>query len=513
MDKVRIYIVEDEALIAMEISDRLSKLGYEVCGQAAHGEVALQEMPATQPDIVLMDIKLAGTLSGIDTANQLRPLVDVPIVFLSAFSDTQLVNEAISAGPFAYLVKPFDEHELHATLQSVYYKHRVERQRAYTNKLESQLCMAAGIVHDFNNLLQSIMGHLSLIQMKLHPPNNPIANNVKAALQAGHKAAEITRMLFIYTGKSPVKLAKNDLNEITTKSLPSLQALAGSTQAVQLHLSADIPKIMVNEEQISHVLRQLITNSIEASDATSVNIQISTGLMKCDESMFSQNRINEKLKPGVFAYVEVVDTGSGMNHITLQRAFDPFFTTKFLGRGLGLSFVQGIMRSHFGGILITSTLGQGTRIRLIFPMIETPRVATEPALTATIKHEKTDSTTTILVVDDDDMVRNVCAIYLQSQGFETMTAVDGEEALVIFAENSNKIDLVILDWKLPGMNGIQTFEEMRRLRPDVNALLISGYFQEDIYPEFKDKGLSGYLQKPFTFEELQAEVNAILKNS
>lgn len=376
MSKTRIYIVEDEALIAMEISDRLTQMGYDICGRAARGEQALEEIPRTHPDIVLMDIHLAGELTGIETTTRLRHLLDVPVIFLTAFSDASLLKEALDTEPFGYLVKPFEERELHATLQAALYKHRVEHQRMHARKLENQLQIAGSIAHEFNNLLQVITGHLTLARMALQTDNREIARNLDESLRAAQTAADITGRLLVYTGKAHVGLRTTDLNEIVRKYSSSHPLPRGTTSRLQLQLGDGIPSIMANDQQISHLLDQLVTNSVEAIGAAPGTILLSTGMMECDEDMLSHSHLEGNTRPGTFAYLEVADEGCGMDDAALQRAFDLFFTTKFLGRGLGLPSVRGIVQSHGGGLVATSNPGLGTKIRILFSIPDRPHAAT-----------------------------------------------------------------------------------------------------------------------------------------
>ena len=509
----RIYIVENEALIAMEISDRLTQLGYNICGRAARGEQALKEIPQARPDIVLMDIRLAGTLTGIETAAKLRQLLDVPVVFLSAFSDAQLVEGAIGTGAFGYLVKPFDERELHATLQAGLYKHRMEHQHLHARTLENQLQIAGSIAHDFNNLLQVITGHLALARMALLPGNSGIATNLDEAMRAAQTAADIIGTLLVYTGKSHAELRMIDLNKIALKYSASSPLPRGSTSRLQLRLGDGIPSIMANEEQVTHLLNQLVTNSAEAIGAGPGTIELSTGVMECDEDTLSHSHVEGTARPGTFTYLEVADDGCGMDDATLQRAFDLFFTTKFLGRGLGLPSVRGIVQSHGGGLLVTSDPGQGTKVRILFPFQNRPPAATEPASLQQAREDRVDSAKTILVVDDAAMIRFLSQEALELAGYQVLTADSGAAALALFQEHHHEIGCVLLDLSMPGMDGIQTFEALQQIRPGTKVLLVSGYHPDALRLQYGEKGFRGFLKKPFPLQALCDEVERLLNSA
>jgi len=508
----RIYIVENESLIAMEISDRLTQLGYNICGRATRGEQAVEDILRANPDIVLMDIRLAGELNGIETAAKLRQLLDVPIVFLSAFSDPQLVEGAICTGAFGYLVKPFEERELHATLQAGLYKHRMEHLHMHARTLENQLQIAGSIAHDFNNLLQVITGHLTLARMALLPDNSGIATNLDEAMRAAQTAADITDTLLVYTGKSHAELRMIDLNKIVLKYSASSPLPRGSTSRLQLRLGDGIPSIMANEEQIAHLLDQLVTNSAEAIGAGPGTIELSTGVMECDEDTLSHSHVEGIALPGTFAYLEVADDGCGMNAATLQRAFDLFFSTKFVGRGLGLPAVRGIAQSHKGGLLVTSHPGQGTTVHILFPVQDRPRGATEPAPPQQAGGGRPDSADTILVVDDAAMIRALSQEILELSGYRVLTADSGAAALALFQEHHREIGCVLLDLSMPGMDGLQTFEALQQIKPGTKVLLVSGYHPDTLRLQYGDKGFRGFLKKPFQLSVLRDEVERLLNS-
>ena len=512
METARIYIVEDEALIAMEISDRLTKLGYAVCGKAARGKQALEDIPRDNPDIVLMDICLAGELTGIETAAKLRQLLDVPIVFLTAFSDGALLKEALGTEPFGYLVKPFEERELHATLQAALYRHRMERQRMHARKLENQLQIAGSIAHEFNNLLQVVEGHLTLAQTALPSNRKDIADNLNKAMQAAQTAAGITDKLLVYTGKSHAELKMTDLNEIVRRYSASPLLPHESARRLQLHLGDGIPSVIANEEQISHLLDQLITNSAEAIGAGPGTIRLSTGVMECDEALLAHSHMEGTARPGTFAYLEVADDGRGMDAATLQRAFDLFFSTKFVGRGLGLPAVRGIVQSHHGGLLITSHPGQGTTVRILFPIQDRPHAATEPAPPQQAREDRVDLAKTILVVDDAAMIRFLSQEALELAGYQVLTADSGTAALALFQEHHHEIGCVLLDLSMPGMDGIQTFEALQQIKPDTKVLLVSGYHPDALRLQYGEKGFRGFLKKPFQLSVLYEKVERLLNN-
>jgi CheY-like chemotaxis protein len=251
----------------------------------------------------------------------------------------------------------------------------------------------------------------------------------------------------------------------------------------------------------------LITNASDALGERSGVIMIRTGAMQASAQYLSSMFITDGIEPGMYCYVEVSDTGCGMEEQTVAQIFEPFFSTKFTGRGLGLAAVLGIVRGHRGAIRVYSELGKGTTFKVLLP-------ASEKDETTSVSGEGFDprwrSSGTILVVDDEDTVRAVAQSILKRFGFEVELVSNGIEGLNTFRDDPQRYRLVIMDLTMPGMSGEELFREMRALRPDVRVILISGYNEQEATNLFVGKGLAGFLQKPFTPAELIAAVRQTL---
>ena len=259
----------------------------------------------------------------------------------------------------------------------------------------------------------------------------------------------------------------------------------------------------------------LITNAAEAIGSEPGSIVITTGVLECDKKLFQQSRLGEKPKPGRYVYIDVTDSGCGMNEEMQHRIFEPFYTTKFTGRGLGMSSVLGIIKSHNGAILLHSEPGFGSTFKVLLPIFTGEHFATPPNTTAYHELSKplSDTTGTVLVVDDEKLVREVCGEYLKGMGLQTLSAADGREAVTVFKQHADNITLIILDLSMPNMDGVATLHELRQLQPDLKVIIISGHDKQTTAKNFINDQPDGFIQKPFQMQELHEKITGILHGS
>ena len=372
--------------------------------------------------------------------------------------------------------------------------------------------MAGGIAHDFNNQLAVVLGNLELA-LTDHNLDQETRLSIENAIKASERSAELSRQMLIYSG-SAFYLSKDiHLDELLNRNFGLMKLGFPKNISLNLESYSSLPPIKGDPEQIQRAIVNLLTNASEAIGDTKGDVTIKTGVMDCDPTYLSHSRLEEKPEPGRFVFLEIADNGCGMNDETLQRIFDPFFTTKFWGRGLGMAEVMGIVKGHHGALMVDSQIGKGTIIRVLFPamILDLPSLKTSEV--TAVMASKSDSIAerkTILVVDDEELVRGMILRRLQVLGYDTIEAPDGESGVSVFRERLNQIDLVMLDFAMPKMNGVEAFGELIRIKPDVKVILCSGYTEDDVLQSFPGQRPAGVLHKPYKMEALKAELDRLL---
>ena len=366
-------------------------------------------------------------------------------------------------------------------------KRRLEDQFRESQKFETIGTLAAGVAHDFNNLLTSIMGNASLVLDAL-PDGSAFREKLEDVVRAGQRAAELTHQLLAYSGKGRHFMQKVELSSLVERVQTLIEATVPKKVSLEIRLEQNLPRIDADPNQVQQVVLNLVSNAAEAIGEGTGSIVVSTGAEATG-----------------YVYLEVRDTGCGMDTLTRTRIFDPFFTTKFTGRGLGLAAVAGIARSHKANIQVNSTLGKGSTFRVCFPAEE----AAEVAGTDTEPRRATVEGATVLVVDDEDMVRRIARATLESHGYKVRVATDGLDA-VKQAREFPDIAVVLLDLTMPLMGGEEAIDDILSARPGVRVIVSTGYERRDAIARFGRKLVSAYLQKPYTSRQLADKVENVL---
>ncbi len=391
----------------------------------------------------------------------------------------------------------------------------LERQVQHAQKLESLGVLAGGIAHDFNNILTSILGNADLALSELSPLS-PARDNLVEIENASRRAADLAKQMLAYSGKGRFVVEPIRVGELVAEMAHMLEVSISKKAVLKYNFAENLPTFNGDTTQMRQIIMNLITNASDAIGDKSGIIALSTGAMDCDRAYLDGGNDvlkaaqEEPLDEGVYVYIEVSDTGCGMDDTVKSKIFDPFFTTKFTGRGLGMAAVLGIVRGHRGAIKIYSELEKGTTFKILFPASDPPDPSTELRLRNQQDAEKWQGHGTIIIVDDEESVRAVGKRMLEKYGFTVKTARDGIEGLKVYQEMGESVVCVLLDLTMPHMDGEQTFRELRRINPNVKVILCSGYNEQDATQNFSGKGLAGFLKKPYTLSKLREKLQESL---
>jgi PAS domain S-box-containing protein len=384
----------------------------------------------------------------------------------------------------------------------------LEAQIQHAQKLESLGVLAGGIAHDFNNLLMVVLGNASLALMGM-TPESPARACVQDVETAAKRASELVKQMLAYSGKGQFVVERLNVNALVAEMVHLLEVSISKNATLEYHFADGVPNIAADATQVRQIIMNLITNASDAIGDKGGIISIATGAMECDQATLAGTYLDDDLPAGVYSYFEVSDTGEGMDPETRAKLFDPFFTTRFPGRGLGLAAVLGIVRGHGGAIEVHSEPNRGSRFKLLFPAME-PALG-EGSVAAARVGEEPSGGGTVLLVDDDEMVRAVGKRMIENLGFEVRMAGDGRAALEVLAEHQEEILCVLLDLTMPRMGGEETLHELRRINENVVVILSSGYDETEIALRFAGKALAGFIQKPYTAAGLAQKLRESLR--
>jgi PAS domain S-box-containing protein len=369
-------------------------------------------------------------------------------------------------------------------------RHRLQTALARAQKMEALGSLAGGVAHEFNNVLGPIMGYTSLLLARMGR-NDPFLDMVEKIHRSARRAGELTEQLLGFARGGQHEIAPVSLNEIVRRVLSVVSRTVGPKIEIRTVLDPSLPDVEGNAGQLEQSLLNLFRNARDAMPDGGV-LTITTGSARLSAREAKTYHVG---RPGDYSFIEVRDTGMGMTDEVRQRIFEPFFSTRRTRErtGLGLAMVYGVVKSHSGGIHVDSAPGRGSAFRIFLPAEPYPR-----------------GSETILVVDDEPAVRDMCEALLSALGYRAILAEDGEAACRVYRERGREVDLVLLDLVMPRMGGRETFRALRAMDPGVRVLLSSGYARQGEAQEILDGGARGFLQKPYGISELARTVRGIL---
>ena len=390
--------------------------------------------------------------------------------------------------------RKFAEHE----------RDQLTKQLLHAQKLESLGVLAGGIAHDFNNILMAVIGNAELALMRMNP-ESPAIDNLHKIEQAAARATDLAKQMLAYSGKGKFVVEHLSLNRLLEEMLHMLEVSISKKAILRVNLTQNLPSVEADATQLRQIIMNLVINASEAIGDKSGVIAITTGCMDCDHDYLKNVLLCENISEGLYLYLEIADSGCGMDSETMAKIFDPFFTTKFTGRGLGMAAVLGIVRGHKGAIKIYSEPGKGSSFKILLPASGKP----EEIFNLVTPDDNWRGGGHVLLVDDEETVLGVGAEMLKELGFEPITARDGRQALEQFRNNSS-ILFVILDLTMPHMDGEQCFRELRQINPDVKVIISSGFNEQEVTQKFVGKGLAGFIQKPYKLSVLKEVIKYMI---
>ena len=365
----------------------------------------------------------------------------------------------------------------------------------HSQRLETLGMLAGGIAHDFNNVLTGLLGHITYLKTIL-PQTGPHIESLLAIEEGSKKASTMTQQILNFSRLRTIEQREQvDLQELLTKTCGLLRGAFSPAYRLEL----DMPEESLFVEAVEGTLAQVFVNLV-------MNSKAAVGDSGCIRILIELGSITEAAEKIPVAVVKVIDDGEGIPEEILDRVFEPYFSTKAHGTGLGLATVRRIVTDCGGSIVVDSKVGEGTVISVILPLYvcDNKQPLVEQAMALERGSER------ILIVDDEDPVRNVLCVSLKHLGYAVSVARSGGEALEMLLEDPEAYDLVIVDMLMPELSGDETYFRMREINPSIRALVISGYSSEESVHRILNNGGKGFIQKPFTIEQLSAKVRECL---
>ncbi len=386
-------------------------------------------------------------------------------------------------------------------------RHRLEQQLLQSQRMETIGTFAGGIAHDFNNLLQIISGNVQMLGMKNRDEN--LKRHIQAIDQTTLKASNLVRRLLTISRRVESSKRRLCLNDTIREAMALSERLIPRMIAMDIQLEPDLPSVLADAVQMEQIILNLSSNAFDAL-AGEGKITISTRLIHLHPDDADKYL---DLTPGEYVQFSFSDNGPGISADVRAKIFDPFFTTKTVGKGtgLGLSTVYAIAKEHGGHISCYSAPGQGTTFRIYLPVAPEENGANEPVRSTVPAGEMPDlEGTTILVIDDEEMIADLTREVLESLGSSVISASSGEEGVGIFERRHAEIDLVLLDLGMPGMGGERCLQRLQELNPTGRYIVASGYLGHDIARDPHRFGAAAFLEKPFQSKSLVASIQEVL---
>lgn len=394
--------------------------------------------------------------------------------------------------------------ELEGFITDITDRLKMQERMQQVKKQESLALMAGGVAHDFNNILSSILGNAEVAMSSVDAGSEPYAS-LSQIVKSARQAATLCRQMLNFCGRANNKPEPVELSSVIDAMRPLLASILPKNIQVSYDLASTLPVFMAEPNEVRQIILQLVSNAAEAYGERGGKIRISSSKGTFDgRPLNNQMAVPDHPSAGTYVCLGVVDQGCGMDAATKSKMFDPFFSTKFTGRGMGLSSVLGVIQTLGGCILVSSAPGCGTAVKVLFPVAETEAGVAPAPPPARVPVPAKARIKTVLLADDEPSLIALCEKMLEREKCTTLVAHDGAEAVDLYRQHRDKIDLVILDLTMPELNGIEAFEQIRAINPSARVAFATGYSVDDISSRVDPATLAGILLKPFSRTELRA---------
>jgi signal transduction histidine kinase len=515
---LHVLIVEDSEEDADLIVLELKRGGYEpVYRRVDNADAMAQALHEREWDVVLSDFSMPHFSVPEALAMVQHHGRDIPFVIVSATIGEEAAVEAMKSGAHDYVLKhrlgrlvPAINRELRESAMRRE-RHNLEEQLRHAQKLESLGLLAGGVAHDFNNLLTGILGNASLV-MEMVENDAEIRGMLHDIIRASERAADLTRQLLAYAGKGKFLIESVNASDLVRDISELLRSSVPRTVEMALQLHPDLPAVEGDPSQIQQLVMNLILNAVEATGERPGVVRVSTGLRTIPAGDRLSQFQPDPPRPGVYVVIDVMDDGCGMSDVVKAQIFDPFFTTKFTGRGLGLAAALGIVRGHRGAIGVESMEGRGSTFTVLLPAagVAVPGVGAESP--AGVLAAAPGSAGSVLIIDDEDVVRRAARATLEHFGYTVFEACDGRDGADLFSRLHDRISCVLLDLTMPRMDGHDVWRYIRRIRPDMRIVISSGFDESEAMRQFAEAPGLDFIQKPYTASALVRKIRVAMEN-
>lgn len=509
--QIKVFFLEDNPDdVELEVYE-LKKAGFDILFDTARNRKEfLEKAPDSAADIILADYSLPD-ITGIEAISLCRQMkIDTPVILITGEGNELIAVDSLRLGAVDYILKR-NIAGLPARVSRALeiWKDRKARERAEaeekrlqqilfeSQKMEAIGRLAGGVAHDFNNILTGIIGYSELCRFDT-PKGSDIYNNLQSILALSQRGADLVKQLLIYSRKMPMEFRKTDLNSFIVETMQFLKRMVEETVEIKLDLRKDIPEINCDAGKFTQVLMNLTLNARDAMKGKGVLT------IKTEQGFPEDDLYSEKSERHIDKYIclSISDNGAGIDKDDIQKIFDPFFTTKGIdkGTGLGLAIVYSVVKAHGGLIKVFSEKGVGTTFKIYLPLFRSEKYDKEIIFSERMIDNdalKIRGEETVLLVEDEDVLRELGASILRSFGYNVVVARDGEDALDIYSNKTKKIDVVISDMVMPKKDGVELFRDLRLINPGVKFILVTGYSLSDQDEKILKK-MDAILTKPYT---------------